>query len=671
MNTCNHGSTHWMRFAAKYFLLVCLAALPILGFAQLSKQVCFNQTGNAVLYFNQTASAVSYSSESHPQDDNKIRNMGTKVGYITDGTSITFAELVVPEDNVPTAIEIKYSSAGAGGRVKFVAEGYGSDRTLGITLGEFDLQPTGGWDDFRTVTFPVPPNFEFNYLRNTLPLRLEFKNAATSGYLFDIVSFKISNASQGASFADTVLRPLAYDEALRNPLMGFTTGGGIKTGSSAHEWATLAHVYLRWNDLENSEQDGIDKIIQVSNDKFGQGPANNIKVIPRVYLHWSGDDTYWPSDMKTYDYTSQQFQQRVVRLIQRLGQAWNDDPRVGFIELGIFGKWGEHHSPSPTPELQKLVGDAMRDAFPNKKVSVRHAWDQFRGQGFGEYWDSWAHQDQMWPHGNEIAKLNRDEGFYLKNYVGGEVAYDWGNSNIQPGSNPTDSVSDPVHRDFVINSIRWLHGTQLRWIDGYDKNNATARAGAAMIQKAFGYRFVLEGVEFNRQVRNGQLPVKLAVSNQGSAPFYYTWPVEVALHDPVTKAVRWSARFANADIRTWTPGSGWTAPEFQPVSGGGWPHNVVRPGWSSQPQRWSVPPAVHNLSETFNVDLPQGQYVLTVAVLDPAGMKPSLRFATSQYWTGGRHPIGMVGVGQDGGPLPASLTFDNLATDRTLHYSYP
>ena len=143
----------------------------------------------------------------------------------------------------------------------------------------------------------------------------------------------------------------------------------------------------------------------------------------------------------------------------------------------------------------------------------------------------------------------------------------------------------------------------------------------------------------------------------------------MALHDPVTKAVRWSARFDNADIRSWTPGSGWTQPEWDPLPY--WPHNVVRPGWSSQAQRWNVPPALHSVSEEFSVNLPTGAYVLTVAVLDPAGMQPSLRFATRQYWNGGRHPLGLVGFGLDGGPLPAAMVFDNPATDLSLRYAYP
>lgn len=221
--------------------------------------------------------------------------------------------------------------------------------------------------------------------------------------------------------------PAYYDRALRNPMKGFTHSIG-------HPWASTQHVYFRWNELENAESDGLDRILQVSQQRFANGPASNVKFIPRVYLHWSTDaQKYWPQDMQTDDYTSPQFQARVTRLVQRLGQAWNDDPRVAFVELGIFGKWGEHHSPSPTPEMQQMVGQAFRDAFPDKKVSVRHAWSEFQGLGKGAYWDSWGHYQQMWGHGRRIAELNRDQQLYLQTYIGGEVAYDWGEWRTQPG----------------------------------------------------------------------------------------------------------------------------------------------------------------------------------------------------------------------------------------------
>jgi hypothetical protein len=455
--------------------------------------------------------------------------------------------------------------------------------------------------------------------------------------------------------------PVFYDQALRNPMKGFT-------GDIGHEWATLSHAYFRWNELENRESDGLDRILEVTNERFAGGPENNVKFIPRVYLHWDADhEKYWPEDMDEDDYTSEQFRARLVRLVKRLGVAWNNDPRVAFVELGIFGKWGEHHSPHPTPEMQQLAGEAFLKAFPDKKVSVRHVWSEFEGFGFGQYWDSWAHYQQMWAHGQEIAVYNEQHDLHLSNYIGGEAAYNWGSWEIQPGATPTLSVSGAVHRDFILNSIRWLHCTQLRWISAYDQNDEAARAGAEQLQRAMGYRYRLDSVAFTPTVDEAGLHVEFSVTNEGSAIFYYNWPVEAALLDPETREVMWRGYFAEADVRTWAPGSNWTPPQWKEIDI--WPGKAVVDGWSDETPGWGNPPGSHTVSSTFHPDLPAGEYVLTLAIVDPAGMKPSLRFATSQYWNGGRHPVGMVGIGRPGtGRLPASFGFDDPAADNSLNY---
>jgi hypothetical protein len=67
--------------------------------------------------------------------------------------------------------------------------------------------------------------------------------------------------------------------------------------------------------------------------------------------------------------------------------------------------------------------------------------------------------------------------------------------------------------------------------------------------------------------------------------------------------------------------------------------------------------------------MPQGDYTLALAILDPAGMQPAVRFAIRNYFIGGRHPIGVIGVGKT--PSSAELDpacFDDPAKDKTLHY---
>ena len=72
--------------------------------------------------------------------------------------------------------------------------------------------------------------------------------------------------------------------------------------------------------------------------------------------------------------------------------------------------------------------------------------------------------------------------------IGGEVAYNWGDYKKQPGDSPTDTVADPVHRRYLIDTIRQLHCTQLRWVADYDQDDPAARAGGEEVQKTFGYQ---------------------------------------------------------------------------------------------------------------------------------------------------------------------------------------
>jgi hypothetical protein len=84
---------------------------------------------------------------------------------------------------------------------------------------------------------------------------------------------------------EVVIRPREYPGALRNPLKGFRPDTNPR--AFKHEYATITRCYLKWNDLENDESDGIDRIREVCNDRWKDVEKHNIKVIPRVYLDWN------------------------------------------------------------------------------------------------------------------------------------------------------------------------------------------------------------------------------------------------------------------------------------------------------------------------------------------------------------------------------------------------
>ena len=128
------------------------------------------------------------------------------------------------------------------------------------------------------------------------------------------------------------------------------------------------------------------------------------------------------------------------KLVEKAGQAWDNDPRVAYVEMGIIGEFGEHHDPDITtvwaphdqpnhvenrtwlPGIEKVLGDAFTAAFKNKKVMVRYAYE-FKDYEFGIYWDSWAIDEEKVRGYEEMKKLGDR---WKTQPIGGEITWNWG-----------------------------------------------------------------------------------------------------------------------------------------------------------------------------------------------------------------------------------------------------
>jgi hypothetical protein len=68
-------------------------------------------------------------------------------------------------------------------------------------------------------------------------------------------------------------------------------------------------------------------------------------------------------------------------------------------------------------------------------------------------------------------------------------------------------------------------------------------------------------------------------------------------------------------------------------------------------------------------ELRRGRYILALAILDPAGMTAACRFAIENYFAGGRHPLGRIGIGQDVGVAELDAHwFEDLTSDTSIGY---
>ncbi len=521
---------------------------------------------------------------------------------------------------ITIAISPQTASVVAGNTVQFTATVSGSTNAAAT----WSVAETGGGTVSGAGLYTAPASAGAYHVVAT-------SSADTSKTSSATVTVTAPPPSAGSVY---VVRP-QYVSPIANPLKGMT-GSGL---SDAPSWSTVSKIPVPWNLLENYETDDTTKIQAYTDSLLKSYPALNKKVSLRVTLE-DNSGTHWPADMTTGDYSSAQFQTRLKRLISRLGQVWDNDPRIAWVETGIYGKWGEQTQPTPLTDIQAITVDAFNAAFRNKKL-LRRVPYMFTTSAWGFYWDSFGVVENA-----GLTALG--EAFWNTAVMQGEVAYDF--RTATGATSPTQDVTIASYIDTNEALIRQYHTTNLSWIAAAPYNSDT-KPGMDRLQRAMGYEFTVDEVGYPQTLQPGQpFTITLKVRNTGSAPFYYPWPVEVSLHNPADRSLVWKQTLSGVDIRAWRPGS----------------------AWSTTARAYSSPPATttNQSAVTLSSTVPAGKYVLAIAILDPAGTLPSVRFAMRNYWMGGRHPVGYVGVGT---PISSEVIdgaqFDDPGVaDTTLHY---
>jgi hypothetical protein len=128
--------------------------------------------------------------------------------------------------------------------------------------------------------------------------------------------------------------------------------------------------------------------------------------------------------------------------------------------------------------------------------------------------------------------------------------------------------------------------------------------------KKMGYRFVLRRFAYPSEVRpDGKLAFRSWWENEGVAPAYHEWPLAIRL-----KSARRAEVFpTDADIRTWLPGD-----------------------------------VVYDTAVFLPVDMPEGDYDLEVAIVEPRTRKPHVRLAIEGRQPDGWYRMGTITVRENG-----------------------
>ncbi len=326
---------------------------------------------------------------------------------------------------------------------------------------------------------------------------------------------------------------------------------------------------VKWSDIESAE--GVYNFSQLENDAqsaktdadgpgilgFGIMPVfqDNGRSYP-AYI--DSKMTSWTSVNKNCvvpDWNNAFFLERVDSLLAALGRKFNNDPRIGYIDIRSYGNWGEWHMsgfetpPSPlqpiTLESKKRIIDAYVKAFPNKQLLMMSDGTEGMTYAMGitglKYPIGWRRDS--W--GNL--------GFHsLKNGAAWSVTADrWKTAPVviegYGGTGVTNTDCPGQVLDYHASAIS--NGNIGDW------NTLSATAKTAMFQcaKVAGYHYVLRSFDCTDSLKIGKTNIlKTVWSNIGVAPTYKSWNVVFRMYDVTTNNTIFESN-SSLDLRTLLP----------------------------------------------------------------------------------------------------------------------
>ncbi|UQA61264.1 MYXO-CTERM sorting domain-containing protein [Polyangium aurulentum] len=314
------------------------------------------------------------------------------------------------------------------------------------------------------------------------------------------------------------------------------------------------------------------------------------------------------------DWNDTNFLGRYRALFQAIGAKYDGDERLGYVEIGVYGKWGEGHSPGPngaTDETKKALVDMVVDAFPSHRhiamsddeVMLFHALEKSPKTG-------WRRDSLGWVHFYKTPEdeFSGDTGRWTL------FAERWKTAPIVTEFAPwDDSNPDKARESFfdrALLGVQKFHAAEVS--NGNLDVNASELTEAEMEKFAelhwrTGLRPRLVKVEVDTQTGSNKLSASW--ENLGTAPAYEHYEVIWGLRDPATKESIWNTT-SGLDLETLLPTEG--------------------------------TPIVVEDAFTIPTQLAGKTLELTVQIVDPTQYRKPLHLVTQGREAEGVYPIGTL-----------------------------
>lgn len=440
----------------------------------------------------------------------------------------------------------------------------------------------------------------------------------------------IISAARNLITGDTYF-PARSGEVLNNPYIGWAPSAEGGPYLQPHR---LVYINASWRELE-PEKGKYDFAALEKRYKFDYWRENSVHIIFRLnmdfpsaekhmdipdwlYSEIDGDGTWYDLDYGkgfSPDYTNPLLISYHEKLIEALAARFNREPLIPIIALGSIGHWGEWHTkqdqpaPIPFPDLETsdLYVEHYIRYFAGKQLIMRRPFEVALKNDMGLYNDSFGNTVNTSDYFIEYFQKGYHDyltdmdmpampEFWKHTSSGGEIA-----------NPPGMSCFDDNNINTTLAQLKACHTS---WLGpscpAYYSSTPEQQKNYELVLNTLGYRLLLYSVKHPLKLGAGDsLPVKMEWRNNGVAPFYYEWPLELSLSDSDSNIVYLET--VAEDIRTWLPGK----KKIQ---------------------------ASMKLPE----DLEPGVYTLCAAIIDPATGRPGLELAIGGRRADGRYSLNQV-----------------------------
>ena len=442
---------------------------------------------------------------------------------------------------------------------------------------------------------------------------------------FLLVTLFFSCNKQSAQNNDQI-EPIVFeeiDEPLANPFKGFVPWIGssnpvfeTKLQVATFPWNAIEESKgnYNWSNLEKNWGNIVATGKRVGFRVSAAIPGNKDHIdIPQYLVDEGVQLRSYLIDNKeglAPDWDDPKFLDAHRQFIKALGDRYDTDPRVAWIDIGSYGFWGEWHvwmndSLEATDQTKLTILEHYFDSFPTKPMVIAFdddlATKTVTDRGHGIRNDCLGTEDSNNWYETSVDRIdpNLSNRIWKTSIVTGEFC----------GSNYGAVQGTTVRFDLNYNFIKKHHWSWIGSAGGaINPINDQHHADLNKLHKTLGYRYVLKDFIYENNIDAGStLDFSIELDNKGVAPFYLKWPVAIYLIDPNSEYELFVEQ--NIDIRSWLPGIN-TA--FGKID---------------------IPD-----------DLNQGIYEIRIGIIDPLTNLPGIKFANTDYDDKGRYMLGRIAV---------------------------